>query len=541
MSYDFDLFVIGGGSGGVRASRMAAMSGARVAIAEEYAFGGTCVIRGCIPMKLFVYAAQFGEDFEDASGFGWTVPEKHFDWNVLVGNKNKEIARLSDIYRTNVVKAGVEIIDDRAEFEGPHAIRLKKSGRTVTAERILIATGGRPTKALGELPGWRATITSNEAFYLPKLPRRIVVVGGGYIAVEFAHIFHGLGCDVTLVYRGEKVLRGFDMDMRDALCDSMHKTGLRVVTNRNFTRIDKRGDTLFAATDHGEIIETDAVMLAVGRVPNTGGMGLDKAGVMLGEKGEVKVDDHSQTSVPHIHAIGDVTDRLALTPVAIHEAMCFWNTVYNGKPDQSGSSRRADGGVQPPGDRHGGAFRRRRAGGGACDRCLQIQLPPAQAHHVRPRRARVVQTGGGFHDGQSARLPHLRLRRGRDHPGRCGGDEDGCNQSTIRFHHRATPQRRGGTGHDAHEVLFQGAGMKIDLLDPASFASGHPLAQYRWLQQNAPVFWHEEPDGKGFWAVTRHKDVWDVDRDFQSFSSEPTIMIADPMMEQAGAFGPYQR
>jgi glutathione reductase (NADPH) len=332
MSYDFDLFVIGGGSGGVRASRMAAMSGARVAIAEEYAFGGTCVIRGCIPKKLFVYAAQFGEDFEDASGFGWTVPEKHFDWNVLVGNKNKEIARLSDIYRTNVVKAGVEIIDDRAEFEGPHAIRLKKSGRTVTAERILIATGGRPTKALGELPGAEHCITSNEAFYLPKLPRRIVVVGGGYIAVEFAHIFHGLGCDVTLVYRGEKVLRGFDMDMRDALCDSMHKTGLRVVTNRNFTRIDKRGDTLFAATDHGEIIETDAVMLAVGRVPNTDGMGLDKAGVMLGEKGEVKVDDYSQTSVPHIHAIGDVTDRLALTPVAIHEAMCFWNTVYNGKP-----------------------------------------------------------------------------------------------------------------------------------------------------------------------------------------------------------------
>ncbi|HEX3673303.1 MAG TPA: glutathione-disulfide reductase [Rhizomicrobium sp.] len=332
MSYDLDLFVIGGGSGGVRASRMAAMSGARVAIAEEYAFGGTCVIRGCIPKKLFVYAAQFGEDFEDASGFGWTVPDRHFDWNVLVGNKNKEIARLSDIYRTNVVKAGVEIIDDRAEFEGPHTIHLKKSGRTVTAERILIATGGRPAKSLGELPGAEHCITSNEAFYLEKLPQRIVVVGGGYIAVEFAHIFHGLGCDVTLVYRGEKVLRGFDMDMRDALCDSMHKGGLRVITHRNFTRIDRRGDALFAVTDHGEIIEADAVMLAVGRVPNTDGMGLDKAGVALGEKGEVKVDAYSQTSVPHIHAIGDVTDRLALTPVAIHEAMCFWNTVYNGKP-----------------------------------------------------------------------------------------------------------------------------------------------------------------------------------------------------------------
>jgi glutathione reductase (NADPH) len=332
MSYDYDLFVIGGGSGGVRASRMAGLSGKRVAIAEEYAFGGTCVIRGCIPKKLFVYAAQFGEDFEDAAGFGWTVPEKHFDWNVLVGNKNKEIARLSDIYRANVVKANVEIIDERAEFEDPHTIRLKKSGRKVTAERILIATGGRPAKALGELPGAEHCITSNDAFYLKTLPKRVVVVGGGYIAVEFAHIFHGLGVHTTLVCRRDKVLRGFDMDMRDALCDSMHKSGLRIVNNRNFTRIDKQGDVLFAHTDHGEMIEADAVMLAVGRDPNTDGMGLEKAGVTLGAQGEVIVDEYSQTSVPHIYAIGDVTDRLALTPVAIHEAMCFWNTVYNGKP-----------------------------------------------------------------------------------------------------------------------------------------------------------------------------------------------------------------
>jgi glutathione reductase (NADPH) len=332
MSYDFDLFVIGGGSGGVRASRMAAMSGARAAIAEEYAFGGTCVIRGCIPKKLFVYAAQFGEDFEDAAGFGWTVPEKHFDWNVLVANKNKEIARLSDIYRANVTKAGVEIFDDRAEFEDPHTLRLKKSGRKVTAERILVATGGHPSKALGELPGAEHCITSNDAFYLKRLPKRIVIAGGGYIAVEFAHIFHGLGCDVTLVYRGPKVLRGFDMDMRDALCESMHKSGLRVVTDRNFTRVDKRGEELFAHTDHGEILEADAVMLAVGRVPNTAGLGLEKAGVALGATGEVKVDEYSQTNVPHIHAIGDVTDRLALTPVAIHDAMCFWRTIYEGTP-----------------------------------------------------------------------------------------------------------------------------------------------------------------------------------------------------------------
>jgi glutathione reductase (NADPH) len=332
MKYDYDLFVIGGGSAGVRASRMAALGGKRVAIAEEYQFGGTCVIRGCIPKKLFVYASQFGEDFEDAAGFGWTVPEKHFDWNVLVANKNKEIARLSDLYRQNVTKAGVEIFMDRAEFEGPHALHLKKSGRAITAERILIATGGRPSRQIEGVPGCEHFITSNDAFHLETLPRRIVVVGGGYIAVEFAHIFHGLGCDVTLLYRGEKILRGFDDDMRDALTESALKRGIRIITQRNVARADKRGDEIFLITDHDEMIEADAVMAAVGRIPNTDGMGLEKAGVLLGAKGEVKVDDYSQTSVPHIHAIGDVTDRLQLTPVAIHEAMAYVRTVYEGLP-----------------------------------------------------------------------------------------------------------------------------------------------------------------------------------------------------------------
>lgn len=329
--FDFDLFVIGGGSGGVRASRMAAAAGARVAIAEEYGFGGTCVIRGCIPKKLFVYASHYGEDFEDCVGFGWTVPERHFDWNVLLANKDKEIARLSDLYRQNVVKAGVEIFDERAEFIDPHTLHLKSSGRRITAERVLIATGAHPTRAK-DLPGAEHCITSNEAFYLDKLPRRIVIAGGGYIAVEFAHIFHGLGSDVTLVYRRHKILRGFDEDMRDCLTASMHRRGIRVVTHRNLARIDKRGDEIFALTDHGEMLEADAVMLAVGRVPNTAGMGLDQAGVALGAKGEVRVDAYSQSSAPHIHAIGDVTDRLALTPVAIHEAMCFTRTIYEGKP-----------------------------------------------------------------------------------------------------------------------------------------------------------------------------------------------------------------
>lgn len=330
--YDLDLFVIGGGSGGVRASRLAALNGRRVAIAEEYQFGGTCVIRGCIPKKLFVYASQYGEDFEDAVGFGWSVPERRFDWTTLIANKDKEIARLSDLYAQNVRQAGVEIFYDRAELIDPHTIHLKRNGKRFTAEYILIATGGRPSHEALEIPGLEHGISSNEAFYLKKLPKRIVVVGGGYIAVEFAHIFHGLGCDTTLVYRGGKVLRAFDEDMRDCLMAEMRRNGLRVLCNRNLKRIDRRGDELFVFTDHNEVLEADTTMLAVGRRPNTEGLGLEAVGVELGPKGEVKVDSYSRSSVPHIFAIGDVTDRLQLTPVAIHDATCFASTVFEGKP-----------------------------------------------------------------------------------------------------------------------------------------------------------------------------------------------------------------
>ena len=332
MAYDYDLFVIGGGSGGVRASRMAAMAGKKVAIAEEYQFGGTCVIRGCIPKKLFVYASQYGEDFEDAAGFGWTVPEKHFDWKMLVANKDKEIARLSDMYVANVQKAGVEIFTDRAEFLDPHTILLKNSGRKITAAHFLIATGGHPSHEADQIEGWKHCITSNEAFHLDKLPRRIVIAGGGYIGVEFAHIFHGLGCEVTLICRNPKVLRGFDEDLRDCLMAEMHTNGIRVLTERNFKRVDKKGDEVFVFTDKGDMIEADCAMLAIGRHPNTRGLGLDKAGVKLGKHEAVLVDEYSKTSVDHIHAIGDVTDRLQLTPVAIHEAMAFVKTVYENKP-----------------------------------------------------------------------------------------------------------------------------------------------------------------------------------------------------------------
>jgi glutathione reductase (NADPH) len=331
-SYDFDLFVIGGGSGGVRASRLAAQAGARVAIAEEYGFGGTCVIRGCIPKKLLVYASQFGEAFEDCGPYGWTVPERTFDWNVLIANKNREIARLEGLYRENVGRAGVEMFTERAEFEDAHTVRLTKSGQTVTAAQFLVATGGRPSRDMGDAPGAEHCITSDEAFYLEKFPRRIVIAGGGYIAVEFAHIFHGLGSEVTLVYRGPRILRGFDDDMRDALTESSLKRGIRIVVDRVFRKVERRGDEVFAFTDKNEMLEADQVMLAIGRTPNTGGMGLDRIGVALGRRGEIKVDDHSRSSVPHIWAVGDVTDRLALTPVAIHEAMAFVKTAIENEP-----------------------------------------------------------------------------------------------------------------------------------------------------------------------------------------------------------------
>jgi glutathione reductase (NADPH) len=333
--YDYDLFVIGGGSGGVRASRMAALAGKKVALAEESRMGGTCVIRGCIPKKLLVYAARFREDFEDSAAYGWTVGEPAFDWPTLIANKDKEIARLEAMYTKNVKSAGVEIFADRAVFEGPHTIRLLNADRTVTADQVLIATGNRPTRELGTshvIPGGNLCITSNEAFHLDALPGRILIAGGGYIALEFAHIFHGLGSKVSLLYRGEKVLRGFDEDIRDALHTTMASAGLHVSLGCEFTKIEKRGNCLHAETNKGDVIECDQILLAIGRAPNTDMLHVEKAGVELGKRGEVVVDKYSRTSAPHIYAIGDVTDRLQLTPVAIHEAMCFVKTAFLGQP-----------------------------------------------------------------------------------------------------------------------------------------------------------------------------------------------------------------
>ena len=336
MKYDYDLFVIGGGSGGVRASRMAAMTGARVALAEEDRMGGTCVIRGCIPKKLMVYASQFSENFVDAPGYGWTIPgTPSFDWPTFIAHKDKEIARLEGLYTKNVKAAGVTIFSDRAVFEDEHTLLLVNTQKKVTAEKILIATGNRPTREMGTthvIPGGDLCITSNEAFHLDKLPGRILVAGGGYIALEFAHIFHGLGSHVSLVYRGEKPLRGFDLDMRDALCESMKTRGLEVLLGCEFTKVEKRGPCLHAETNKGAIIECDQILLAIGRQPNTDALHVEKAGVELGMKGEVVVDDYSRTSAPHIYAVGDVTNRIQLTPVAIHEAMCFVETAFKNNP-----------------------------------------------------------------------------------------------------------------------------------------------------------------------------------------------------------------
>lgn len=325
--FDVDLFVIGGGSGGVRAARIAAGYGAKVMLAEEYRMGGTCVIRGCVPKKLFVYASHVHEDIRDAAGFGWTIPSATFDWPTLVANKDKEIARLEGAYTSNAEKAGVTIVKARAVFEDAHTLRLS-TGETVRAKIILIATGGAPNHGAA-IPGIEHVISSNEVFHLPKFPKRIVIQGGGYIALEFACIFAGLGSDVTLVYRGDNVLRGFDEDVRTHVRREMEKSGITVLTGCTVDKVEKHGEGFTAHLSGGSSIAADQVMFAIGRHPNVKGLGLEKAGVALSPtNGGIAVDDFSQTSVPNIYAVGDVTHRINLTPVAIREGHAFADTVF---------------------------------------------------------------------------------------------------------------------------------------------------------------------------------------------------------------------
>ncbi|MCO6178606.1 glutathione-disulfide reductase [Ciceribacter sp. RN22] len=330
--FDYDLFVIGGGSGGVRSARLAASLGKRVAIAEEYRFGGTCVIRGCVPKKLFVYASQYHEHFEDAVGYGWSVGETSFDWKKLIAAKDREIARLEGLYRKGLESAGAEILETRAELAGPNSVRLVKNGRVVTAERIVIAVGGAPNPH-ASLPGHELCISSNEAFHLEELPRSIVIAGGGYIAVEFANIFHGLGVDTTLIYRGKEILSRFDQDMRRGLHEAMEAKGIRILCHDVIEKVEKTpADGLRVTTKNNGTLSADQVMLALGRDPNTSGLGLEAAGVVTNERGAIVVDAYSRTNVPGIFAFGDVTDRVQLTPVAIHEAMCFIETEYKNNP-----------------------------------------------------------------------------------------------------------------------------------------------------------------------------------------------------------------
>jgi glutathione reductase (NADPH) len=331
MAEEVDLFVIGAGSGGVRAARISSGYGARVMVAEEYRVGGTCVIRGCVPKKLLVYASRFADEFEDAAGFGWTVPEPKFDWATLIANKDKEIARLEAAYTANLDRAKVKTVKSRATLLDPHTVKLAATGETIRARYILIATGGTPSMGK-DIEGHEHVISSNEAFHLKELPRRILIQGGGYIAVEFAGIFNGLGSGVTLVYRGDNILRGFDDDVRNHLRTELEKRGIKVITKKIVEGVEKVDHGLCVGLSDHENIVVDKVMFATGRRPNVHGLGLEAAGVKLGPTGAIAVNEYSQTNVPHIYAVGDVTDRVALTPVAIREGHAFADTVFGKKP-----------------------------------------------------------------------------------------------------------------------------------------------------------------------------------------------------------------
>jgi glutathione reductase (NADPH) len=327
--YDVDLFVIGGGSGGVRAARIAAQHGARVMLAEEYRLGGTCVIRGCVPKKLLVYASRFRDEFEDAAGYGWTLSHSSFDWPTLIANKDREISRLETVYGALLDKSGVTTHKCRATLADAHTVQLA-NGERVSAAYVLISTGGAPSYG-DPIPGQHDAISSNEAFHLKELPRRIVIQGGGYIAVEFAGIFAGLGAQVTLIYRGENILRGFDDEVRQHVRMDMEKHGIRVITGCKVAAIEHAGAHYSVRLSSGNHVTADKVMFAVGRMPNVKNMGLQEAGVTIAKNGGIAVDEYSRSAVANIYAVGDVTNRVNLTPVAIREGHAFADTVFGGK------------------------------------------------------------------------------------------------------------------------------------------------------------------------------------------------------------------
>ncbi len=328
--YDYDLFVIGAGSGGVRAARLASELGARVGVAEEYRVGGTCVIRGCVPKKLLVYGSQYGGDFADARGFGWTAENVRFDWPTLIHNVKREVDRLNGVYTRTLERAGVDRFLTRAVLESPHEVKLADRDVTLSAKTILIATGSHPM--IPELPGKEHLISSNECFELEQLPGSIVIIGAGYIGMEFASIFAGLGVAVTVIYRGEQILRDFDMDLRDGLAEAMRNRGVDLRMETDVASVEREGTGYRVRLKRGDSIAADRVMAATGRRPNTMGLGLEQVGVELGWDGRLVVDEFSKSAVDNIYAVGDVTHRINLTPVAIHEATAFAETLFNDRP-----------------------------------------------------------------------------------------------------------------------------------------------------------------------------------------------------------------
>ncbi|WP_127115359.1 glutathione-disulfide reductase [Shimia sediminis] len=329
MTFDYDLFVIGGGSGGVRAARVAAQGGAKVALAEEDRYGGTCVIRGCVPKKLMVFASEYSGMVEDAQAYGWDIQPSAFDWGAFRGKLDAELDRLENVYRGILKNNGVETFDQRAKLADAHTVELA-DGTRMTAKHILLAMGGRPV--MPGIPGDEHGITSNDIFHLEKLPESILIVGGGYIASEFAGILNGLGVKVTQYYRGAQILRGFDDEARGLVSEEMCQRGIDLHLGTNVLEMRKEGDKIWVKATNGDERVFDHVMFATGRAPNTENMGLEEIGVEIGRKGEVIVDDYSQTAVPSVYAVGDVTDRVNLTPVAIREGMAFVETVFNGNP-----------------------------------------------------------------------------------------------------------------------------------------------------------------------------------------------------------------
>ena len=469
QDYDFDLFVIGAGSGGTRAARIAAGYGARVAVAEERFLGGTCVNVGCIPKKLFVYASHFAEDFEDAAGFGWRRPAAAgsngapgapaFDWPTLVANKNREIERLNGIYRGLIEGAGAQLYDARATIVGPHAVSV--AGRTVTTRHILVATGGEPS--LPDIPGIEHAIRSDDVFYLDRLPERLIVVGGGYIAVELAGVFAGLGVEVTQLYRGPLFLRGFDDDIRHVLAEEMRKRGVNLRFDTNVAAIERTANggpagggvrALLAAgggatgsAAQTQTLDADLILYATGRHPNTAGLGLENANVATAPNGAVLVDAWSRSNVEHIWAVGDVTDRINLTPVAIVEGHCFAETVFNDNPISPDHEEVPTAVFSQPAIGTCGLTEAQALDPVSRGRRLPLELPSPQAHPVRPRPALGDEAPGGCDDGPGGRLPPARPRRGGDRAGRRHRHEVRGDQGSVRPDN-GHPSDRGGGNRD---------------------------------------------------------------------------------------------